>query len=171
MILLKESNQAYAFILNKMEVLQFWKTSTCVATLQQELSSPCRRQSGQECQCVPQDYRRIWNGEEDHNHHHHPGTTEILSISILKARYHAQKMCAGFLEILCATRGEKLRALICPRAVHSCWEWKPFPLERQRQRSSPILLTSGLTEIAGDTEENKSIDTFWIHINQFSRKK
>lgn len=87
---LKESNQAYTFPL-KMELLQFWKASTCVATLQQELSSPCRRQSGQEGQCVPQDYRTVWSGGEDYHHHHSPGPTEMQSISMLKARYCAQK--------------------------------------------------------------------------------
>lgn len=127
---------------------------SCVATLQQELSSPCRRQSGQEGQCAPQDYRTVWrSGEDDHDHHHHhPGTTELLSISMLKARYSAQKIWAGFLEILVLLEGGKLRALIWPRAVHSCWEWRHFPLKRWRQRSSPILLTSGLTKIAGDTK-------------------
>lgn len=70
-----------------------------------------------------------------------------------------ENMCRFLGNTLCYLRGE-VKSTYLPRAVHSCWEWRHFPLERQRQRSSPILLNSGLTEFAGDTKEKKYIETF-----------
>lgn len=43
----------------------------------------------------------VWRWEEDD--HHHTGTTEMLSISMLQARSYAQKIREGLLEILCPT--------------------------------------------------------------------
>lgn len=98
----------------------------------------------------------LWRWEEDH-HYHHPGTTEMLSIHV-KSQILCQKTCAGFLEILCATWGGKLRALICPRAARSCWEWRHFPLERQR-KVLPFFWPLGLQKLQA-TKENKSMETF-----------
>lgn len=105
---------------------------SCVATLTTLVASPCRRQSGQEGQCAPQDYRTVWrSGEDDHDHHHHhPGTTELLSISMLKARYGAQKIWAGFLEILCATWGGEVKSTYLAQGCTQLLRVEAFSLEK-----------------------------------------
>lgn len=87
------------------------------------------------------------NLEEDHHHHHHPGSTEILSISILKVRYYAQKICAGFLEILCTTWGEKLRALICPGLYTAAGSGGIFPWKGKDREVLPFFWTLGLQNL------------------------
>lgn len=70
-----------------------------------------------------------------------------------------ENMCRFLGNTLHYLRG-KVKSIYLPQGCTQLLEWRHFPLERKRQRSSPILLTSGLTEIAGYTKENKSIGTF-----------
>lgn len=143
-----------------MEPLHFWKASTCVVTATGTVKSLQKAEwsRGSVCPMGLQKCLKEGGGGSPPPPWHH-WDSEYFRIK-------SQVLCpensgAGFLEILCSTWGGKLTAFICPRAAHSCWEWRHFPLERQRQRSFPILWTSGHTEIAGDT--NKNLQRYFIH--------
>lgn len=122
---------------------------SCVATLTTLVASPCRRQSGQEGQCAPQDYTTVWrSGEDDHDHHHHhPGTTELLSISMLKARYGAQKIWASFLEILCATWGGEVKSTYLAQGCTQLLSGGIFPWKGEDREVLPFFWPLGLQKL------------------------
>lgn len=87
----------------------------------------------------------LWRWEEDH-HYHHPGTTEILSIH-QKSDTVPENMCRFLGNTLCYLRGE-VKSTYLSQGCRKLLRVEEFPLG-EAKKGSPILLTSGLTEIAG----------------------